>query len=246
VTATTTGRCRAILRSHAEGVQGARRLLRTAGCWSGAVTVLALVATCGGHASHAPQPAADPGAHAVPAATVPTPKPRPTDPRAAPRRAPLKPGYVGPRTVDGVRLVGLPYVTASTLTDASGSHAYGVYFRVNRPIPGYVTYLTSGAQPTVTIDGGEGQTPLDHYPGTSAPCYIAIIDGATKLGSISSAILRAGPGQVVRFALVIVPPDGPRLLANVRATRLLPSDVSHRHSDWQDQPYGRLLGCRSR
>lgn len=58
-------------------------------------------------------------------------------------------GLVGPRTVDGVRLVGLPYAIVSRLTDAYGGHDYEVFFRLDRPTPGFTGRPSSQFSPVV-------------------------------------------------------------------------------------------------
>jgi hypothetical protein len=208
---------------------------------------LALVTGCGDTRVPASHRAVTAPSRGIPVATTAAPQPRPSRSRAASRQGQEKPGYVGARTVKGVHLVGLPLVATDNITDASGSHAYAVYFRLSRPLPGYLPYPTNRFSPVVSIDGGIGQTPLYHYPGTTLPCYVAPTSGgASHYGALDDAVLRAGPGRVVRFALILGDSGEPRLQANVRTTRLQPPDVSHRYLDWIDQPYGRLLGCRSR
>jgi hypothetical protein len=155
---------------------------------------------------------------------------------------------------DAFRFVSTPYVVAGAATDAAGSHAYAVYFRLDRRLPSFGKTATSPVKALATVDGGDdGMSAMYPIPGAARPCYEQDIQGqAVKYPSpaATTIVLAHGPGQVARLALYIdTAAETPALQRDVKVTSRRPTDMvpatsgNSRYTPFPEGPYARALGC---
>jgi hypothetical protein len=150
--------------------------------------------------------------------------------------------------------VATPYVVAGAVTDVAGSHAYVVYFRLNKRLPSFGKTPTSAVKALATVDGGyDGMSAMYPIPGAARPCYEQDIQGQAVRypSSVATTIVLAhGPRQVARLALYLnTATDAPALQRDVRVTARRSTDMvpatsgRGRYIPFPEGPYVRALGC---